>query len=44
MIIELRFFEEHDFKTIGDIMGVTENNAKVRMHRTLKKLKKLMQS
>lgn len=41
-LIELRFFEERSFKEVGDILEITENNAKVRTYRVLDKLKKLM--
>jgi RNA polymerase sigma-70 factor (ECF subfamily) len=40
-VIELRFFEERPFKEIADILGITENNAKVRTYRILEKMKKL---
>jgi RNA polymerase sigma-70 factor, ECF subfamily len=40
-IIELRFFESRPFKEIADILGITENNAKVRTYRILEKMKKL---
>lgn len=39
-IIEMRFFEERSFRTIGEILGITENNAKVRTYRILQKLRK----
>jgi RNA polymerase sigma-70 factor (ECF subfamily) len=39
-MVELRFFERRAFKEIGEIMDITENNAKVRMYRILEKLKK----
>jgi len=39
-IIELRYFEEHSFKEVGDILNITENNAKVKTYRILEKLKK----
>ncbi|MGP8215119.1 MAG: RNA polymerase sigma factor [Bacteroidia bacterium] len=38
-LIELRFFEKRTFKEIGDIMEMTENNAKVKLYRLLDKLK-----
>lgn len=41
-IIEMRFFEKRSFKEIGDILNVTENNAKVKMFRIIQRLKKLM--
>lgn len=40
-IIELRFFEARPFKEIADILGITENNAKVRTYRILEKMKNL---
>ena len=39
-IIEMRFFEKLSFKEISEVMGITENNAKVKLYRTLDKLKK----
>lgn len=39
-IIEMRFFEKLSFKEISEIIGITENNAKVKLYRTLDKLKK----
>lgn len=41
-IIEMRFFEKRSFKEIGDILSMTENNAKVKMFRIIQRLKKLM--
>jgi RNA polymerase sigma-70 factor (ECF subfamily) len=41
-IIEMRFFEKRSFKEIGDILNVTENNAKVKMFRIIRRLKKNM--
>lgn len=38
-LIELRFFEKRPFKEIGEILGITENNAKVKTYRVLDKLK-----
>ncbi len=43
-MVELRFFERRAFKEIGEIMDITENNAKVRMYRILEKLKKAITS
>ena len=43
MLIELRFFENKSFKEIGSILEITENLAKVRVYRVLKKLKKEIQ-
>ncbi len=42
-LIELRIFETRAFKEIGDILGITENNAKVRFYRIIDKLKKIYQ-
>ena len=40
-IIELRFFEQRPFKEVADIIGITENYAKVKVYRILEKMKKL---
>ncbi len=40
-MIELRFFEKRSFKEIGEILDISENNAKVKSHRVIKKMKKL---
>lgn len=40
LLIEMRFFESRSFKEIGDILSITENNAKVKLYRLLDKLKK----
>lgn len=37
--IEMRFFEGRSFKEIGEIMNITENNAKVKGHRAMEKLR-----
>jgi RNA polymerase sigma-70 factor (ECF subfamily) len=41
-LIEMRFFEKRSFKEIGEILDITENNAKVKTYRVLDKLKKLI--
>lgn len=41
-LIELRFFEGRRFKEIGEILGCTEDNAKVKVYRVIKKLKKII--
>ena len=41
-LIELRFFEKRSFAEVGNIIGVTENNAKVKVYRILDKIKKIM--
>lgn len=38
-LIELRFFEQLSFKEIGDQIGLTENNAKVKTFRAVEKLR-----
>jgi RNA polymerase sigma-70 factor (ECF subfamily) len=40
-LIEMRFFEGRSFREIGDILSITENNAKVKLYRLLAKLKQL---
>jgi RNA polymerase sigma-70 factor (ECF subfamily) len=39
-LIELRFFEQRSFKEVAEIVGITENNAKVKVHRILERLKR----
>lgn len=39
-MIEMRFFEKRSFKEIGQILDITENNAKVRLYRLVDKIKK----
>lgn len=39
-LLEMRFFERRSFKEIGEILDITENNAKVKCFRALDKLKK----
>jgi len=41
-LIEMRFFEKRAFKEIGEILDITENNAKVKTYRVLEKLKKMI--
>ena len=41
-LVEMRFFEKRPFKEIGEILEITENNAKVRLYRVLEKLKKVL--
>lgn len=40
-IIELRYFERRPFREVGDILGITENYAKVRVYRVLDKMRTL---
>ena len=42
-LIELRFFEQRPFKEVAFILGITENNAKVRAYRIIGRLKKRLQ-
>ena len=39
-LIELRYFEKRSYREIGEILDLTENNAKVRTFRALERLKK----
>lgn len=39
-LIEMRYFEKRSYKEIGEILDLTENNAKVKCFRALEKLKK----
>ena len=41
-LIELRYYENLSFKEIGYLLEITEINAKVKLHRIMKKLKKFM--
>lgn len=41
-MMELRFFEKRAFAEVGEILGITENNAKVRTYRIIDKLKKVL--
>jgi len=41
-LIEMRFFEKRSYREIGDILELTENNAKVKTFRALEKLKKMI--
>jgi RNA polymerase sigma-70 factor (ECF subfamily) len=43
-LIELRFFEKRSFAEVGDIIGITENNAKVKVYRILDKLKMVLKT
>lgn len=40
--IELRFFEGRAFKEIADICGIGESNAKMKVYRTIEKLKRII--
>lgn len=41
-LIEMRYFEQRPFKEIGEILKITENNAKVKVYRLLDKLKRII--
>lgn len=41
-LLEMRFFEQMSFKEISDILGITENNAKVKAYRVVEKLRKII--
>ncbi|HLG02705.1 MAG TPA: sigma-70 family RNA polymerase sigma factor [Bacteroidia bacterium] len=38
-LLELRYFEKRPFAEVGEILGISENNAKVRTYRIIDKLK-----
>lgn len=42
-ILTLRFYYELDIKEISEMLGVTENNVSVRIHRALKAVKKIIE-
>ncbi len=42
-LLELRFFEKRSFREVGEILDITENNAKVKSHRVVKKMRKLFE-
>jgi len=41
-LIELRYFEKHSFKEMGEMLKLTEGNAKIKTYRAIEKLKRLM--
>ncbi len=41
VLLQLRYFEQMAFREVGEIMNITENNAKVKMYRLIQKMKKL---
>ena len=43
-LIEMRFFEQRPFKEVAEILGITENNAKVKSYRILQRMKKKLNS
>lgn len=40
LLLELKYFELYSYKEIGEIMELTEANARVKLHRVIKRLKK----
>jgi RNA polymerase sigma-70 factor (ECF subfamily) len=42
ILVQWRFFENKAFKEVGEIMNMTENNAKVKTYRILEKVRKWM--
>jgi len=43
-LIDLRFFENRPFKEIGDILGITEANAKAKTYRIMKRMRTRMEN
>ena len=43
-LIEMRFFEKRPFNEIGELINITENNAKVKTYRIIQKLKILFKA
>ncbi len=43
-LIELRFFEDRPFSEVGFIVGITENNAKVKVYRIVERLRKRLKA
>ncbi len=42
-LVEMRFFEKRAFKEIGEILNITEANAKMKLYRILDKLKLVLE-
>lgn len=40
LMVEMKYFEGFKFREISEVIGITESNCKVRMHRVLKRLAK----
>ncbi len=40
-LVEMRYFEKRSYREIGEILELTENNAKVKTHRIVNKMKKI---
>lgn len=41
-MLEMKYFEKRGHKEISEILGITESNAKVKLHRIIKKMRKAM--
>ena len=41
-LLELRFFENRSYKEIGEILDLSEQNARTKLHRLIKKLRSLL--
>ena len=42
-LLEMRYFEKRPFQEVSEILNITVSNAKVKMHRIIKKLKVIME-
>ena len=42
-LIEMRFFEQRPFKEIGEILNISEANAKMKLYRLLEKMKPMVE-
>jgi len=42
-LLELRYFEKRPFREVGEILEITEENAKVKTHRVVKKLRTIIE-
>lgn len=42
-LLEMRYFEKRPFQEVSQILNITVSNAKVKMHRIIKKLKVIME-
>ena len=43
-LIEMRYFDKLSFNQIGEVLGITGNNAKIKVYRAMDKLKKIFQN
>ncbi|UTW61532.1 sigma-70 family RNA polymerase sigma factor [bacterium SCSIO 12741] len=43
-LIELRFFEQRSFREIAEILQLTETNARVKVHRVVDKMRRMIKS